>query len=312
MKKNVTIVTPVYNDWECLNYLVSDIAKTLENTVAKIHVLAVNDCSTELPPEVISLPPNVTLERIDLITNIGHQRAIVIGLCHCFEKDIDTDFIIVMDSDGEDKPTYIMDLIGKCESSGGKKVIFAKRAKRSETWMFKRFYAIYKFVFKLLTGASISFGNFSCIPKSILFRICNEPNFWNHYSSAMIKSKIPFDNIPTERGERYTGTSKMNFNNLILHGLSSLSVYIESIIVRILKLNFIVFLLLITSFISVTYIKYFTTLAIPGWATYIFGFLFSVLITIGLFSLLIILTHLNSRNKPIVGPLSFYKTLIQK
>ena len=310
MKNNITIVTPVFNDWECLNHLISDVRKTLEGTVDKIHIIAVNDCSTELPDGQMSIPENLTFEKLDLITNIGHQRAILIGLCHCLENQIDSDYIIVMDCDGEDKPEYLKELLIKCEHSGNQEVIFAQRSKRSETWSYKIFYLLYKLFFRLLTGEFISFGNFSCIPKSILIKICNEPNFWNHYSSAMIKSNILFSFIPAEKGKRYVGTSKMNFNKLILHGLSSISVYIESIIVRILKLNFIIFLLLMSSFVTVIYVKYFTELAIPGWATYVFGFLFSILITVGLFSLLIILTHLNSRSRPINTPLSFYKTLI--
>ena len=163
-----------------------------------------------------------------------------------------------------------------------------------------------------MTGASISFGNFSCIPKAILNRVCNEPNFWNHYSSSMIKSNIPFDSIPTERSKRYSGVSKMNLNGLVLHGLSSLSVYMEAVIIRVLKLSLLLFLFLILCLFVVVYVKYFTPLAIPGWATYIFGFLFNILITVGLFNLLIILSHLNTRNKPISQPLSFYNTLIKK
>ena len=311
MKRNLTIVTPVFNDFDCLKYLISDISKILGNKVDEIHIIAVNDCSALSPSEVLSVPKGITLEILDLITNIGHQRAILTGLCYCLDNQSDSDFIIVMDSDGEDNPKYINELLDKCESYGGQKVIFAKRSKRSETWSFKFLYKLYKFVFRVSTGVSISFGNFSCIPKSFLSRICNEPNFWNHYSAAMIKSQIPFESISTERSKRYTGTSKMNMNTLILHGLSSLSVYIESIIVRILKFSFFVLFFLIICFFVVIYIKFFTSLAIPGWATYIFGFLFNILITVGLFNLLIILSHLNNRNKPFVAPLHFYKKILK-
>lgn len=311
MKKNITIVTPVFNDWDCLQHLVINIAKALENKVHTIRLVVVNDCSIELPSNTFEVPNNMMFDQLNLITNIGHQRAILTGLCYCYESQFDSDYIIVMDSDGEDNPKYIQELVDKCESSEVKKVVFAKRSKRSEALYFRVFYKIYILIFKFLTGVSISFGNFSCIPKSLLSRICNESDFWNHYSAAMIKSRIPYDTIPTERSQRYTGTSKMNVNNLILHGLSSLSVHVESIIVRILKLNFLVFLLLILCAFVVFYVKYFTALAIPGWATYIFGFIFNILITIGLFNLLIILSHLSNRNRPISSPLSFYKSLVK-
>lgn len=312
MKKSVTIVTPVFNDWNCLNSLVNDIGKVIGDTINTIHIVAINDCSVDAPPDTYSTPSNVKLEILNLVTNVGHQRAILIGLCHCFETEVDSDYFVVMDSDGEDNPKYITELVRKCESIKIDSVVFAKRSKRSEKWSFKLFYRIYKMIFRVLTGASISFGNFSCIPKSILYRVCNEPNFWNHYSSSMIKSNIPFSSIPTERSKRYSGNSKMNLNNLILHGLSSLSVYMEAVIIRVLKFSVLIFLFLVVCLCVVVYVKYFTSLAIPGWATYIFGFLFNILITVVLFNLLIILSHLNTRNKPISRPLSFYSTLIKK
>jgi hypothetical protein len=177
MKRDITIVTPLYNDWTCLSILISDIEKTIGHIFRTINIIAVNDCSVEEKPSSFPTGNNVNLEIVDLVTNVGHQRAILIGLCYCFEKKIDSDYFIVMDSDGEDNPKYIDDLVKMSDSSSIDKVIFAKRSKRSEAWSFRFFYRIYKFVFKLMTGASISFGNFSCIPKSILHRVCNEPNF---------------------------------------------------------------------------------------------------------------------------------------
>jgi len=254
MKSKIAIVTPVFNDWVCLKHLISDISKSLEGKVETIHLVAVNDCSTEMSNTSFDLGASMTFEQLNLITNVGHQRAILIGLCHCLEQQLDVDYVVVMDSDGEDNPKYILELL---EQSKGfdNKVVFAKRSKRSEKFSFKLFYKLYKIFFRLLTGKSISFGNFSCIPKSVLPRICNEPNFWNHYSSAMIKSKISFERIDTERSKRYAGTTKMNINSLILHGLSSISVYVESIIVRILKLNFVIFLLLVCCGLVVLYVR---------------------------------------------------------
>lgn len=311
MKNKVTIVTPVYNDWICLEHLIKDINKSLAEKFDVINLVVVNDCSFELPIETIETPKKMTYSQVDLVTNVGHQRAILVGLCYCLEQKIDSEFIIVMDSDGEDNPKYINQFLDNANSSRKDQIIFANRSKRSESLTFRLFYFLYKKVFKLLTGSSISFGNFSCVPKSLLSQICNNPSFWNHYSASVIKSKLPYTLIPTERSKRYFGTSKMNFSNLILHGLSSLSVYIESIIIRVLKLSFLIFIFLIIIGISVLFTKYFSEYAIPGWATNVFGFILNLLITVILFNLLIILTHLSNRDKPISKPISFFKQIIK-
>jgi len=311
MKNVITIVTPVYNDWDSLAHLISNVHETLNGTMSTINFIVVNDGSSELPPDSMSIPDNIRLKRLDLITNVGHQRAILIGLCYCIENIDDSVYTIVMDSDGEDNPKDIKKLLNKCETSETDKVIFAKRSKRSEAWLFKAFYRFYKIIFRILTGESLFFGNYSCIPQSILPRIGNEPNFWNHYCSSIIKSNIPYDSEPTERGKRYSGTSKMNMNSLILHGLSSLSVYIESIIIRILKFSILIFILLVVCLFIIVYLKYFTELTIPGWTSFIFSSIFNILVTVLLFNSLIILTHLNSRKQPIARPISFYKDLIK-
>jgi len=311
MKNKVTIVTPVYNDWTCLEYLIQDINKSLAGKFDVINLVVVNDCSFELPITAIEVPQNMTYSQVDLVTNVGHQRAILVGLCYCLEQKIDSEFIIVMDSDGEDNPIYINHFLDKANSSSKDQIIFANRSKRSEDLTFRLFYFLYKKVFKLLTGSSISFGNFSCVPKSLLSQICNNPSFWNHYSASVIKSRLPYTLLATERSKRYFGVPKMNFSNLILHGLSSLSVYIESIIIRILKLSFFIFILLIIIGIGVLFTKYFSEYAIPGWATNVFGFILNLLITVILFNLLIILTHLSNRDKPIFKPISFYRQIIK-
>ena len=95
----------------------------------------------------------------------------------------------------------------------------AQRSKRSESLIFRIFYWLYGRLFKLLTGASISSGNFSILPFSYLRRLIVEPSVWNHYAATMIKSKIPIRYVPTVRGVRYAGQSKMKFTNLVLHGL---------------------------------------------------------------------------------------------
>ena len=59
-----------------------------------------------------------------------------------------------------------------------------------------------------------------------------EPFFWIDF-----KIKIDYSSIPTSRGKRYYGNSKMNLTSLIIHGLSSISLYIDRIVVRLLILN---------------------------------------------------------------------------
>lgn len=306
----MALVTPLYNDWNCLPALLSDIETSLASGGICWQLYIINDCSTIEAPKDALWRSDSRVTVIDLITNLGHQRAILVGLCALLEAGTDADFVVVIDSDGEDRPQDIPKLVTACQKSQSKGVVFAKRAKRSEGWKFVLFYRLYQFGFRLLTGHRIAFGNFSCFPASLLTRMCHAPDFWNHYSSALIKSRIPYQSLPTERGQRYSGRSNMNFNKLVLHGLSSFSVYIESVIVRVLIASFGAILLLVSSLALVLYIRAYTPLAIPGWASFLFAILFNVILTLFFFNLVIILSHLNARKNPVMSPMHFFRDLI--
>ena len=168
-----------------------------------------------------------SIKILNLKINVGHQRAIAVGLQYVFNEVVEYDFLVVLDSDGEDKPEDIPSLIEKAKKQNNKKIIFTQRNKRQESSLFKTGYFFYKYLFCFLTGQKINFGNFSVIPKKLLGQVVCQQNIWNHYSGCIIQSKIPFDKILLDRGKRYKGTSKMNFNSLILHGLSSISVYFD-------------------------------------------------------------------------------------
>ena len=55
--------------------------------------------------------------------------------------------------------------------------------------------------------------------------MANEKATWSSFSGALSKiSKLKIG-IPSERGTRYFGPSKMSFKNLIVHSLSIIAVF---------------------------------------------------------------------------------------
>ena len=62
---------------------------------------------------------------MNLKINIGHQRAIAVGLQYIYNEIDEYDYVVVMDSDGEDIPSQIEQLLEKAELEQSKKIIFA-------------------------------------------------------------------------------------------------------------------------------------------------------------------------------------------
>jgi glycosyltransferase involved in cell wall biosynthesis len=308
---NIIIVTPVYDDWQSLSRLMEDVSIHLQGMekVNIVRVVVVNDGSSE-PAGIVLASSRFPMTILNLGINVGHQRAIAVGLSYVRDQLKDFDAAVVMDSDGEDNPKNIGELCQKAEEHSLNKIIFAERTKRSEPFQFKLLYRIYKLIFRLLTGKSISFGNFCCIPRSLLERLVTIPDLWNHFSGSVIKSKLPYDKIPTVRSRRYFGGSKMSLENLVIHGLSSISIYLESVTIKLLVVSILGIVMVALLVVAIILVRLLTDLAIPGWASSVSLALINVGGILFIITLLLLLMQLNQRGN-IQPPISsFYKNLI--
>ena len=163
-------------------------------------------------------------------TNQGHARCIATGLKYINEKE-DFDCVIPMDGDGEDRPEEIIEFLNKIKISKNEPIV-AERVKRSENLIFKICYQVHKLITLTFTGKYIKFGNFTCLPKTTVQKLINEKSTWNSYSGSLKKVENNLLSIPSTRGTRYFGPSKMSFYNLIKHSLSIISVFRKTFLIR--------------------------------------------------------------------------------
>lgn len=273
---NVAILIPLYNDWQCLYQIIQILdGLLLDDGSTKVNYVVVNDNSTQ-EVQISDIKSDNNIEIVNLTRNIGHQKAIAIGLSYISENVV-CDKVVVMDVDGEDRPQDVGRLLQESRRRPNC-ILFAKRGKRSEGIAFILFYRIYKRLFRILTGSSISFGNFCIIPFNQLKRLVHVSEIWNHFSGGVIRSKLPYDTILSERGKRFFGDSKMNFISLLLHGLSAVVVYIDIMAIRLIILTAILISVAFVGIAATIVVKLFTDLAIPGWATTITLGLFIVIL----------------------------------
>jgi hypothetical protein len=244
------------------------------------HIYGADDGSIEpCDAKNIVLPPDscvAAIEILHLALNLGHQRAIAVGLCAVADR-AHFDAVLVMDSDGEDRPIDIAILLAASLKHPAH-VVLAHRAKRSESPAFRFWYFVYKLVFHLLSGQAISFGNYSLIPMSAVQRLVHMPELWNNLAACILRSRLPYTTVPTVRGIRYNGRSTMNLVSLVLHGLSVMSVHSDVIFARALLVATFVASVSIAGIAAVNITHFATDLAIPGWATTAVGNLLMMLL----------------------------------
>jgi cellulose synthase/poly-beta-1,6-N-acetylglucosamine synthase-like glycosyltransferase len=307
--KPVFVVIPVFNDWEsCLLLLESIRQKTETAFFSNLIFCWVNDGSSEAAPANLLRTEGQDFV-VDLTRNVGHQKAIALGIAYV-AKYFPGHAILVMDADGEDRPEHLEHLAGAGMQEN--KIVFARRTKRHEGILFQSFYRIYKLVFRLLTGKSIAFGNFSYIPESQSGRVAHVSEIWNHFSGGIIKSRIPYTSIPLERGKRLAGQSKMNFTSLVLHGLSAVAVHADTMAVRLML--FCAFLVAGSSLViaAVAILKFFTPFASPGWATTVVTGFASIIMQSFLVSLLLLFVVLMYRTQKLFIPAKDYSDYISR
>lgn len=306
------VIMPVFNDWSAVDPLLRRLDEELAGKDLDVDILLIDDGSTIRAPNPLRSVGSQRIRKIDILRlkrNLGHQRAIAIALAHIEEK-VACRAVVVMDADGEDKPEDAVRLIEEFHGGDQESVIFAQRTKRSENLLFRASYFIYQRLYKALTGQEIRIGNFSIIPRELLTRIVVVSEIWNHYSSGILKARIPHKYMPTARSNRLAGSSRMNYVQLVVHGLSAISIYGDVIGVRALIATLVLALFSVGLIVIAIVIRSATDLAIPGWATYVVSLSFIILLQSITISFSFVFLILNGRNNYSFLPLRDYQYFI--
>ena len=171
--KKIILLLPVYNDWESLIKVLSEIDTVIQNIKNyEFSCVIVNDCSSVEKPKIIKPNSFHSLKIIDMKENRGHARCNAFGLRYINSKET-YDYVIIMDSDGEDRPIEVKDLINKIIEEPEISVV-AKRVKRSEGPIFQTLYQIHKLITFIFTGKKINFGNYSCLTKKDIITLSDK------------------------------------------------------------------------------------------------------------------------------------------
>ena len=247
--KKIIILIPIFNDWQSVFKLLENINTEVSSLEGEFSIIIVNDASSEVRPEIsTNLEKLKSIKIINMKENKGHARCYAAGLKYIFEKE-EFDYVIPMDGDGEDRPEEIKNFIEHLNYSPDKPIV-GERIKRTEGAFFKFCYSIHKLLTFAFTGQSIKFGNYTCLPKSVIEKMIKQKETWSSFSGSLTKVAKDRVTIPSIRGTRYFGPSKMSFINLIKHSLSIIAVFKINVIVRSI-LFLLVYLLLMSENISI-------------------------------------------------------------
>ena len=230
MKKFIILV-PVYNDWKSVSKLLKEIDLLIVDWESEVSVVIINDASTEVRLGMdLNFKKIKSMKVLNMKKNQGHARCFATGLKFIIERE-NFDYVIPMDADGEDRPEELNLLFNKSKEYPDK-VITADRVKRSEGLLFKFCYEIHKYLTFIFTGHLIKFGNYSCLTKDSLVKMTKDPSAWSSFSGSLTKLIPDRISIPSIKGLRYYGPSKMSFFKLLIHSFSIIAVFKRTTFLR--------------------------------------------------------------------------------
>lgn len=296
----VSVVLPIYNEESGLANFIAELESTLNSMDVPYEVILINDGSHDRSLSIIKqlCASSAHFKYINLSRNFGHQIAISAGIDYALG-----DYVVLMDSDGQDPPEEIIELYTKAKQ--GFDVVYARRISRGKESFFKRITA--KWFYSLLDRITsipipLDVGDFRIMNRKVVDALKMMPEKQRYLRGQIAWLGFRQTSIEYHRKDRTTGDTKYTFRkmfHLALDGLTSFSNWpLRLATISGFVCAFVGFLLIIYTLISRYVIKDYE----PGWASLMITIVFIggiQLIGIGIIGEYIGRINENVKNRPL-------------
>lgn len=210
---HISVVAPVYNEETAtLSELVSQLETALASITGDFEIILVDDGScNDAWADIVSLAQSDRrITGIRFTRNFGQHAAIAAGIDHA-----SGDWVVVMDSDLQDRPAVITDLYRKANE--GFDVVFASPSNRSESMPYRHATRIFYRLLNFLAGQELEHqrGNFSIIRREVADAYRHIPDRDCFYAGALGWLGFRHSVVFAQQGERFAGHSTYTFMGLV-------------------------------------------------------------------------------------------------
>lgn len=296
----LSVVLPIFNEEEILNYSLESFRKTLDDMNVEYEVLGVNDGSTDKTQELLNQWSKdwPQFRSVELVNNRGHMAAITAGLDFALG-----DYVITIDVDLQDPPTIIPKMLDLATKEQLHVVYGIRNDRSSDTW-FKRNSAnlYYNILSKLLKmDVPINAADCRLMSRQVVNVLKTIPEKQKVYRLLVPYLGYPSGEIRYARNERFAGKthySTKQMMNLAITSLTTFSTAPLRIATWTGSLGLFIFI------VGCAYVGfgYLTGNTSPGWASLILAILFMgtlQLLSLGILGRYVANMYTEVQNRPV-------------
>jgi len=208
MKKEITILCPVYNEEENVNIFYNTFNSLISSIDShSFKFLFLDNCSTDntlsILTELADMDSRITV--IKYSKNYGAMKSIYTGLLQA-----KTHCVAVFDCDLQDPPHLLLDFIREWEN--GAKIVYGKRIKREEPKHMTIFRNIFKFIQRKMDNAIEIESGAWLIDEKVLTVLRKNDSFEPYLPGLLSRVGFKTVGIPYQRVQREFGSSKFNIS----------------------------------------------------------------------------------------------------
>ena len=207
-----SIIAPIFNESGNIQELYRRIRDVLDSTGESWEIILIDDGSTDDSADLIRqhAAQDARVKPVIFARNFGHQIAVTAGLDYS-----QGDAVVIIDSDLQDPPEVILDLISKWKE--GFQVVYAVRAEREgESW-FKLFTA--SLFYRLITSITevkipLDAGDFRLLDRKVV-NVLNQMRERHRFLRGL-STWVGFrqTGVPYRRVARQVGETKYPFRKM--------------------------------------------------------------------------------------------------
>lgn len=243
----ISIVTPIYKSELIIPVLVERLVVVLEEHFDDYEIILVDDGSPDNSWKIINelSSKNDRITGIQLSRNFGQHQAITAGL-----SAVDSDWVVVMDCDLQDRPEEIINLLNK--ASEGYDLVVAKKLKRKDNVIRKIESNLFYKTLNFLTGIKVSegIGNFGIYSRKVIKHYLSLKEEYRSFGMMLIWMGFKRYELPVQSDERHSGKSSYSLSKKLKLAVTTITSFSDRILV------FLIFFGVAITFISILILSF--------------------------------------------------------